>query len=268
MGGSSNANRQFVWGQRFIDDLVERDRDTTESGMLNERLYGVQDANGNLTTIMDSSGTVQERYSYSAYCLPTFMTPTFGNRGNSTFDWERLIAGYYWDSESGFYQVRNRCLAPNLGVWIQRDPIGLSSGINLYQYVSSSPTNNSDPSGLDAITGGALAACFFGGIGCAAIALVLLIVLAVLITLLAGFLLLIQFVDWVRAREREVECGRRPVQCSIIPRGVCPPGCNQPFHAQAPTFNECRRAAFALCVAAGCHTPGGQPFNCNCGHAH
>jgi hypothetical protein len=38
--GQPTADRHFVWGSRYIDDLVLRDRDTTGDGTLDERLYG------------------------------------------------------------------------------------------------------------------------------------------------------------------------------------------------------------------------------------
>lgn len=39
VGSSSAAERQFVWGLRYIDGLVLHDRDTDGSGSLDERLY-------------------------------------------------------------------------------------------------------------------------------------------------------------------------------------------------------------------------------------
>ena len=35
------AEHQFIWGLRYIDDLVLRDRDTDSNGTLNERFVSV-----------------------------------------------------------------------------------------------------------------------------------------------------------------------------------------------------------------------------------
>jgi RHS repeat-associated protein len=145
---SANAERQFVWGLRYIDDLILRDRDTDANGTLNERLYTLQDANWNVTAITNASGTVQERYNYAAYGMPTFLTSTFGSRASSSFDWETLYCGYRWEELVGVFHVRNRVLHSNLGAWIQRDPLGLTAGINLLQYLDSMPSATTDPTGL------------------------------------------------------------------------------------------------------------------------
>jgi len=133
VGTSMNANRQFAWGLRYADDLLRRDRDVAGDGALDERLYGVLDANSSLMAIVDSAGVVQERYSYDPYGVPTALTEGYVFRGGSTYGWENRFAGYQWDSESRFYLVRNRSIVPSLGVWIERDPIGYSVGVNLYQ---------------------------------------------------------------------------------------------------------------------------------------
>jgi len=52
---------QYTWGQRYIDDLICRDRDTSQNGTLNERLYSLADPNWNVVAVMDEEGTVQER---------------------------------------------------------------------------------------------------------------------------------------------------------------------------------------------------------------
>src|SRR5262249_51336391 len=96
---------------------------------------------------VDSSGTVQERYGYDAYGLPTVLTPGFVVRVATLFDWEIRYAAYRWDDESGLYQVRIRVLQTSVG-WVQRDPHGLSAGTNLYEYVSSVPITAVDTFGL------------------------------------------------------------------------------------------------------------------------
>jgi len=150
MDNSSNAAQQHVWGRRYIDDVVLRDRDTTNpaNGTLDERLYTMQDANYNVTAIADTSGDVQERYAYTPYGEPKFSTPAFANRANSNFDWETLYAGYRRDGDTGEYFVRNRVYNTLLGIWLTRDPIGYKSDENLCAYVGGSPLVTVDPSGL------------------------------------------------------------------------------------------------------------------------
>jgi len=151
-----NTLDQHVWGLRYINDLILRDRDTSPAGSssssgggtLDERLYALQDANWNVTAVIDETGTVLERYAYDSYGAPIFLTPTFGSRTASDYDWETLYAGYRWDTEVELYHVRYRVFHPLLGTWLQRDPISFASGMNLYEYTNSHPLNEIDPSGL------------------------------------------------------------------------------------------------------------------------
>ncbi len=55
---------------------------------------------------------------------------------------------YNADAETQNYYVRNRYYLPTLGRWLTRDPIGYQGGINLYEYVQSSPVGNVDGEGL------------------------------------------------------------------------------------------------------------------------
>lgn len=143
---TADAERQFVWGIRYIDDLVLRDRDTTGGGMLNERLYGMQDANWNMIAVCDASGTVQERYAYTSYGVPLFLTPAFGTRSSSDYDWETLYCGYRYSAGSELFQIRNRTYLSQIGTWLQRDPIGYPNGFNSYGYHAA--VNSVDPYGL------------------------------------------------------------------------------------------------------------------------
>jgi len=58
-----------------------------------------------------------------------------------------LFADYQFDTSIGWFNVRHRVYIPRVG-WLRRDPIGLSAGTNLYEYVQSNPAARTDPLGL------------------------------------------------------------------------------------------------------------------------
>ncbi len=140
LNSSSSADRRFVWGLRSVDDLILRD-DTSQ------RLYALSDALGSVTAVVNTSGTVQERYGYDGFGTPRYMDGSFGSRGSSSYAWETLFDGYRYDLESGLYQVRYRFLHPNLGRWPNRDPLQEKGGVNLYGFVRNNPLNLIDSDG-------------------------------------------------------------------------------------------------------------------------
>lgn len=147
LGTSTDPDTQHVWGLRYIDDCVLRDRDTDANGTLDERLYALQDDNWNVIELTDENGDVQERYNYSAYGTPNFWNASFSTRSSSSYDWECLYAGYRYDATSELFCVRNRYLNSELGAWVSRDPIGYVDGMSLYGYVFSQPIDTYDPDG-------------------------------------------------------------------------------------------------------------------------
>gem|GEM_PF-3526696 len=57
--------------------------------------------------------------------------------------------GQIEDSETAFFQNWHREYDPELGRYVQSDPIGLLGGINTYGYVGGNPVMYVDPMGLD-----------------------------------------------------------------------------------------------------------------------
>ena len=146
---NTTAKKQYTWGNRYIDDLVLRDHDTNNNGTFNERLYALQDTNWNVTSYVNETGTIQERYIYNAYGSVTFLDNNFNVISNSAIEPDNLYAGYNFDSDVGMYHVRNRVYHPTIGTWLQRDPIGYHAGdVNLFRYSMSTPVYITDPTGM------------------------------------------------------------------------------------------------------------------------
>ena len=141
LGTSTTPDRQFIWGLRYIDDLILRDQPTSGGP-----LYALQDANWNVTAIADLAGDVQERYEYDPYGVTTVLAPDFATRATSTVDWETTYCGYRWDQSTGLFAVRNRFYSPCVGTWLSRDPLGGIDGPNLVAAYFAPRTT--DPFGL------------------------------------------------------------------------------------------------------------------------
>jgi RHS repeat-associated protein len=124
-----------------------RDRDADTNGSLDERLYAAHNANWNVTSIINTSAAVQERFIYDPFGTPSFKDGSYGTRSASSFAWAVLHQGGRKAEISGMQAFGNREFT-SMGVWLTIDPIGLRAGdSNLYRYEGNSPIVNLDPSG-------------------------------------------------------------------------------------------------------------------------
>jgi RHS repeat-associated protein len=92
--------------------------------------------------MIKSDGSVGGRYDYDPYGRPTTVktiVPDFN------------FTGLYRHSKSNLDFAVYRAYDPDLGRWLNRDPIGENGGINLYRYVGNGPTSAIDPLGHDVI---------------------------------------------------------------------------------------------------------------------
>ncbi len=146
----SDVKIQYVWSPVYVDAMIARDRDAdaNQGNGLEERLYVQQDANFNVTAIINTSGAVVERYIYDPYGSVSFLYAGWTGPADA-YSWRHLHQGGPLEFVTGLYHFRNRELHPTLGRWIQVDPLGFAAGdANVYRDVGNNPTNLRDPSGL------------------------------------------------------------------------------------------------------------------------
>jgi RHS repeat-associated protein len=141
-GGSGTTTATYVWGTGYVDGLVARE--TPAHG----RQYALYDANFNVTSLISSSGIVQERYVYDPYGAVSYKTGSWGNLSASQYGQVYLFQGLRWDAATGAYHARHRDLSPVLGRWLQPDPLGYVDGSNAYLAHLSDPLRYVDPAGL------------------------------------------------------------------------------------------------------------------------
>jgi len=141
-----NATRKFVWhGQEKLEfrdatDAVTQ-RNYKQGQYVGTTAYSyTRDRLGSIREMFTGGGTVVARYDYDPYGRSTTVLATTPTDFNFT--------GLYRHSKSNLDLAVYRAYDPDLGRWLNRDPIGERGGVNLYGYVHNTPVRNVDRSGL------------------------------------------------------------------------------------------------------------------------
>ena len=102
--------------------------------------FYTRDHLGSIREMFTGGGTVVARYDYDPYGRSTTVLGTTPTDFNFT--------GLYRHSKSNLDLATYRPYDPDLGRWLNRDPIAETGGLNLYSYVYGNPTNKIDRDGL------------------------------------------------------------------------------------------------------------------------
>jgi len=147
VGGVTQARN--VWSPVYVNAMVLRDQSSQHNGTLDQRLYVQQDANWNVTALVNTSGSVVERYEYDPYGAVTVLSPTWSVESGSSYNVPYGFQGMRYDWTVGLNFADHRVYSPTLMRWLQTDPLGLGPDDNEYRMEGNGPTDNLDPSGLD-----------------------------------------------------------------------------------------------------------------------
>jgi RHS repeat-associated protein len=117
--------------------------------------YYHQDGLGSVLALSNAAGTATGTQRFDAFGAKlggSGTVPTYGYTGREP-------------DATGLMYYRARYYDPGLGRFTQRDPIGLTGGINRYAYVGNDPVNFTDPEGLLARQVGDTAAHYYNAYG-------------------------------------------------------------------------------------------------------
>ena len=89
------------------------------------------DGNGNVVALVEgSTGTISAQYEYGPFGEPVRVSGPMGTSNPVRFSTK------YTDSESDYVYYGYRFYNPNMGRWLNRDPIEEQGGHNLYGFVA------------------------------------------------------------------------------------------------------------------------------------
>ena len=109
-------------------------------------VFPFYDANGNVTEYIDASGTIRAHYAFDAF------GNTISQSGDLASTFSHRFSTKYVDDEAGLYYYGYRYYAPEMGRWVNRDPIEEEGGLNLYAMIMNDLFNDSDVSGYQSRT--------------------------------------------------------------------------------------------------------------------
>ena len=162
---TARIDQQYVYHPEYVDAVALRWRDSDQSDGPDTYHYYLQDANYNVTALVNGGsgdlGKVVERYAYTPYGECTVLNGAADPNSEGS-DWSDdangtdvanvvRYTGRELDLATGLQLNRERFYHQQLGRWVSRDPIGYEgSEWNLYEYVNGMPIVHLDPEGLGA----------------------------------------------------------------------------------------------------------------------
>jgi RHS repeat-associated protein len=140
--GSGTLLRKFVYGPGIDEPIC-----LIEVAENNAVYYYHFDGLGSVVALSDVNSVLVERYTYDVFGRPAIRDANGTEIAASAFANPYLFTGRAYDAETGLYYYRARYYDYATGRFLQPDPTGYASGLNLYTYCSNNPAVFVDPDG-------------------------------------------------------------------------------------------------------------------------
>jgi RHS repeat-associated protein len=132
MNANNIITSYYVYGLGLISKITPTE----------EAYYYHYDGLGSTVAITNSTGTAVNTYSYDEFGKVISQSETISN----SFKYVGKFG--VMDDGNGLLYMRARYYDPEIGRFINKDPIGFAGGFNMYTYAGNNPVNFIDPSGL------------------------------------------------------------------------------------------------------------------------
>ncbi len=131
----NHLRRKYIYGPGVDQPISMIESSGTYAGTYYYHFDGL----GSVTALTNASGATAEVYEYDVYGRVGASVPAHPNR--------IMFTGREYDKETGLYYYRARYYNPQIGRFLQTDPIGYGDGMNWYAYCGNSPIGRTDPTG-------------------------------------------------------------------------------------------------------------------------
>ena len=139
----NHITKEYFWG---VDKSGSEQGAGGVGGLLAVSVNGIfsipcYDHNGNIVTYISETGGIEALYVYDAY------GNTIEKSGEKADAHSFGFSTKYHDREVGLIGYQKRFYCPDLGRWLNRDPIGENGGLNLMSFVMNNPPTRFDTGG-------------------------------------------------------------------------------------------------------------------------